>query len=129
MQRQHRTISPARAKAAHRFRSWRRTRKPGTRIPEPLWKLAVSLAEGHGLHRTASALGLDYYSLKKRLERSAHSSGLVPAAFLELPTAVPECRECLIELDDGTGASLRLQLKGYEAADVLAVGRGFWKAE
>ena len=127
--RQGRAISPALAKAEQRFRSWRRTRTAGTRIPEPLWTMAVRLAQDHGIHATATALGLDYYSLKKRWEASSDRSDSSPAAFLELPSSVSAERECWIELEDGTGARMRLQLKGYEAADVLAVGRGFWKAE
>ena len=33
----------------------------GTRIPEPLWTIAVELAADYGEHRTAKALALDYY--------------------------------------------------------------------
>ena len=57
--------------AQSRFAKWRRTRKPGTRIPERLWASAVKLAATYGLHPTASALRLDYYSLKRCLERTA----------------------------------------------------------
>ena len=61
-------IPPVLARAQVRFRDWRRKRTIGARIPEPLWTLAVKLAIAHGVCRTASALELDYYSLKKRLE-------------------------------------------------------------
>ena len=50
-----------------RFKQWRRTRKIGSRNPEPLWSSAVNVAQAHGIHPTAKALGLDYYSLKKHL--------------------------------------------------------------
>jgi hypothetical protein len=33
----------------------------------------------------------------------------------------------VIELEDGAGASMRVHLKGYEASEVAAVGRRFWK--
>ena len=39
--------------------------------PQPLWALAVRLAKTHGVSRTATALGLDYYSLKKRADARA----------------------------------------------------------
>ena len=52
------------ARGRERFEAWRRSRKVGARIPDSLWSLAVTLAESHGLSRTASALKLDDYSLK-----------------------------------------------------------------
>jgi len=33
------------------------SKPPHTRLPEELWRKAVTLARRHGLHRTASALG------------------------------------------------------------------------
>jgi hypothetical protein len=50
-----------------RFELWRKTRKRCSPIPEMLWASAVGLVGEHGLHRTARALRLNYYSLKKRL--------------------------------------------------------------
>ena len=48
---------PARLKGLRRrFERWRRTRKVGTRIPEPLWAAAVKLAGRYGIHRTAKTL-------------------------------------------------------------------------
>jgi hypothetical protein len=37
-------------------------------------------------------------------------------------------KQCLFELDNGTGATMRVQLTGYDAADVEALARGFWCA-
>jgi hypothetical protein len=59
-------MPPVLARAQVRFRDWRRNRIIGARIPESLWTLAVKLASAEGVCRTASALGLDYYSLQKR---------------------------------------------------------------
>ena len=64
--RRHLDIPAALGRGRDRFEGWRRTRQAGTRIPDELWSLAVKLADGHGLSRTASGLGLDYYSLRKR---------------------------------------------------------------
>ena len=72
-------------RARERFQAWRRTRKPKSRIPEPLWTLAVELTAAHGLHRTAQALKLDYYSLKKRVEAAEGPREKNDAPFLELP--------------------------------------------
>jgi hypothetical protein len=35
----------------------------------------------------------------------------------------------VIELEDGLGASMRMQLKGGELFDVLALGRSFWEGQ
>ncbi|MGH8653062.1 MAG: hypothetical protein ACREYE_13235, partial [Gammaproteobacteria bacterium] len=49
-------------------RARRRTRERLSPIPEALWASAVGLAREHGLHKTAGALRLNYYTLKKHLE-------------------------------------------------------------
>lgn len=41
-----------------------------TKLDSAIWKL-VKLARRHGVHRTASALTLDYHSLNKRVEQGA----------------------------------------------------------
>jgi hypothetical protein len=116
------------ARAAERFRAWRRVRQPGARIPESLWALAVRLVEKYGVSRTSSALGLDYYSLKKRAAAAESGSRSAAPAFVELPaSSLVAGRECVIEMEDGAGATMRLHLKGYEASEVAAVGRRFWK--
>jgi len=81
--RRHREIPAALTRGRDRFEVWRRTRQVGTRIPDELWSLAVKLADHHGISRAASVLGLDYYSLKKRV--AAVNSGVtsVPSAFVE----------------------------------------------
>ena len=111
-----------------RFAAWRKIRTPGERIPEQLWKSAAKVAADYGLNRTASVLKLDYYSLKRHVDLLAESA--VSAAFIELPPApVVPAHECIIELEDGTGASLRMHCKGTELPDLLALGRSFWNAE
>ena len=122
-------VPPVLARARNRFQAWRRTRKPRTRIPEPLWALAVKLTSAHGLHRTARTLKLDYYALKKRVEAAEGRDERNGPAFIELPSAVAPGRECVIEFEDGRGVSLRVHLKGYDATDVVAVGRSFRNAQ
>jgi hypothetical protein len=81
-----------------------------------------------GVSRTAAVLGLDYYGLKKRAEGAASEAQASGPAFVELPTPVLAGKQCLFELDNGTGATMRVQLTGYDAADVEALARGFWSA-
>ncbi len=80
----------------------------------------------HGLHRTAQTLKLDYYSLKDRVEavparrEETRANG---SAFIELlPQAVACGKECLIEVEDGSGR-LRVHLKGYDAGQIATGGR------
>src|SRR5262245_447870 len=116
------------AQARSRFGAWRERRPGGRRIPQPLWDLAVQLASKHGVSRTASALGLDYYSLKKQAEAAAPQPPPCGPAFVELPPPVVG-KQALFELDNGAGATMRVQLLGYDAADVEALARQLWGAE
>ncbi len=111
-----------------RLASWRKTRNPGQRIPERLWKSAAKMAADYGLNQAARVLKLDYYSLKRHMDQVAESASA--GAFIELPPApVVHANECIIELEDGTGASMRVHLKGTEVPDLLAFGRSFWNVE
>src|SRR5262249_5183731 len=110
------------------FQAWRERRAVGERIPQPLWALAVRLTKTHGVSRTATAVGLDYYSLKNRAASAAilpQSSG---PAFVELPSPVLVAKQCRFELDNGCGATMRVELVGYDAADIEALSRVFWGA-
>jgi hypothetical protein len=101
----------------------------GERIPQPLWTLAVRLAKVHGISRTIAALGLDYYSLKKRAESAAIPSQSSGPAFVELTSpAMGLAKQCRLELDNGSGATMRVELVGYDTADVEALSRSFWNA-
>jgi hypothetical protein len=127
--RQRREVPLGLAEARDRFQVWRRRREPRSRIPEPLWALAVKLAAAHGVHRTASTLKLDYYSLKRRVESAEYREDAKAPAFIELPSAVAGGRECVIEFEDGRGVSLRVHLRGYDATDVVAIARSFRDAQ
>lgn len=142
---------PARLEAGQRrFERWRRTRKGRARIPASLWASAVKLAGAYGLCRTARALGLDYYSLKQRVEAGAAQRSAGPAAsrglpepagarFVELPLlagagelaarTTDRLPECLLEFERADGAKLRVHLKGVTAADLAALGRSVWGNE
>src|SRR4051812_3466889 len=109
-----------------RFQAWRTRRKAGTRIPRTLWALAVRLAKTHGVCRAATALGLDYYSLKKRTESPATPRQSDGPAFVEFTAPVRAAKQCQVELNNGSGATMRVHLVGYDAADIEALARGFW---
>jgi len=132
-----------------RLEHWRRTRRGRMRIPEALWGLTVEAAGTYGLNRTARALGLDYYSLKKRVEAAGcvadrqvtRRGSKVPAAatFVELaplagvteaaPPTFGGLPECLLEFENAGGAKLRMHLKGVAVPDLVALSRSFWSAD
>lgn len=116
-----------------RLERWRRTRENPSRIPERLWTAAVRLAGSHGLNKTARALRLDYYDLKKRLDSAARPAPVgndrVPS-FVELvPASPPALPECLVELEGPSGAKMRIHLKGTAAPDLAALISMFWGVE
>jgi hypothetical protein len=61
------------------YEAWRKHHKPRARIPIRPWNAAVQAAGECGLNRTAKALRLDYYTLKKRLDASGGVQAPAPA--------------------------------------------------
>jgi hypothetical protein len=115
-----------------RFEQWRRTHRPRSRIPDSLWAAAVKMAGRYGLCRTARALPVEYYLLKKHVER--HSSTALRrqtsdprTTFVELPPPMPigEC-DCTLELEGTSGAKMRVHIKGVASPDLAALSRSFW---
>lgn len=114
-------------RAQRRLLSWRSRQTARRPIPHSLWALAVRLVQRYGLNRTARALKLDYYSLKKRVEQNPGPVPPAQPAFIELPSAVA-VKQCLCAISQRAGASMRLQLLGYDAADIEVLARCFWSA-
>jgi len=137
-----------------RLERWRQTRGGRRRIPEGLWGLAVQAVSTYGLNKTARALGLDYYSLKRRVAAAGDPSGgpakqrgpkaspvarpvEVAPRFVELASGVAELAparssgvpECLLEFEHAGGAKLRVHLKGVAVADLAALSRSFWSVD
>lgn len=117
---------PALAKGCRRFDEFRRRHRPRAPLSKELWSLAVDLAREHGLNRTARALRLDYYSLKKRVDATG-DPGNKPEFIELLPAGFPPGPECTIELEDASGAKMRIHLKGAELPDLADMARVFRK--
>jgi hypothetical protein len=137
-------VIPARLEAGRRrFERWRRTRQGYSRIPEPLWTSAVTLARAYGLCRTARTLGLDYNALKRRVASARPGDSLAPktvgaktatretaTAFVELvPPPRAGSPECLVELEHPRGAKMRIRVAGHQSIEVVAaVSQAFFGA-
>lgn len=124
---------PARLEGVRRrFERWRRADNVRSRIPDSLWAAAVKMARSYGICRTARALRVNYYALKKRVEQaSAAAPDLADrravATFVELASpASAGCCECTWELEDAGGAKMRVHLKGFAAPDLATLSRSFW---
>ena len=110
-------------RAQLQFEAWRRERQRGQRIPESLWQTAVELAKQHGVWPTARALHLDHSRLKRRVRNGEDDEK--NSAFVELIPGGAMLCGCTVEMEDGRGARMRIELKGG-AADVTALSRTFW---
>lgn len=110
-----------------RFERWREAHAGRPRIPESLWSLATRAAREFGVHRTCRALRLDYVALKRHVEADgvrAESRQETPLGFLEWFPGAPGCgAECVVELEDPSGARMRIALKGVAAPDLVALTR------
>ena len=125
-----RTLPGRLEKVQQRFERWRQTRRIPSRIPGPLWVSAVRMASTYGIARIAKALRVNYTALKKRIEQEAVASPDGPkespvATFLELapPTRVGSC-QCTLELENASGAKMRIHLQADETPDLAALSRG-----
>lgn len=133
MARRRNGISADLVHAAARFDEWRRSALATGHIPDSLWNLAANLAREHGLSRTATALKLGYYDLKKRVaERAALAQpaphAMAADAFVELnPAAVTMPCQCTIECEKPCGSRLRIEVQG-SMPDIEALGRSFWES-
>ena len=113
------------------FERWRRRRPRGTRIPAALWQAAVEAAEEHGVSKTSQELSLDYYGLKERVESAVEERSPVEGdggrGFLEIPVfAAAASGECVLEIEDGQGARLRVEHKGAAAAELEPLAHALW---
>src|SRR5690242_7377335 len=108
----HEQLPPDLVRGRSRFQAWRKQRKVGGRIPQPLWAMAIRLAKAHGVSRTAETLRLDYYRLKQRSEAAVSEPRPSNPAFVELTPPVLVGKQCHFELDNGAGATMRVHLVG-----------------
>ena len=101
---------------AQRLTRWREVRRRGEHVPPALWAAAVELAEAYGVRRIADELGLDVDRLNKRVAE-ATPAGEAGTQFVEMfatTTTAPavDVRECVVEVHNARGATMRVELAG-----------------
>ena len=73
---------------AEHFERWRRNKKRGDRIPQPLWDEAIGLVETHGVSRVTRTLRLSATDLNKRRgivgTRQRRQAPVAEEAFVEI---------------------------------------------
>ncbi len=112
------------------FELWRRSRAKRGAIPDALWQAAIMLFPDYPVHRISKALRLNYTDLKHRVNahRSTYEQPDVnTAGFIELGLSDPmRPAECIIEMADQKGATMRMYFKGETGLDLLELGKAFW---
>lgn len=122
----HPDLPAALSRAQRKIEQWRERHRPRARIPEELWREVARLACVCGINRTARALRLDYYALKKRATAAAESGEPVAQLVEVLPGGMPAPGSaCTIELEDASGVKMRIHLQGREPPDIVALVRLF----
>ena len=122
-------LSPSLEKVRDRFETWRRRKKPGSRIPKALWQAAVESCKGDSVLQVSRALCLNYNDLKARVdaaEKLGHSGPNCDPDFVQLgfgASILPS--ECTLELEASSGAKMKIGFKG--AVDALALCEAFWR--
>jgi hypothetical protein len=92
-------------------------------MPAELWAGATAVAGIHGTYRAARALRVDYMSLARRLAESGDRSrtdGAPSADFVELRGADLVGGATVVELSDGDGSRMRIQLGTGSTLDMAA---------
>ena len=121
------------SRVCREFEHWRRTRPRRSPIPAALWALAVEHARAVGVHATARRLRLDYYALKQRVDAAAAGAprASAPPAFIEVVPAGPTptgLSECVIDLADARGTTMRIALQSAALPDLAALSQGLWRS-
>ena len=123
-----------------RFDAWRNAGKSRRPIPERLWRLAAELSPRYPASRISRVLRLDYYGLKRRVEKGGDRRPAIEKepvapekpAFVDLgvfPSSPAACRECTIETKWSDGSETKIIFRGEGCPDPVELCRIFWRKE
>jgi len=118
------------------FKIWRKTKIGRERIPASLWQAAVEVFKtgDHSLHRISKTLHLNQTALKQYVQQQCPRAIKVeheetPSFIeLELDSSLP-VSECVIEMEDTTGAKMRMCLRGDTDPNILEICKSFWRQQ
>jgi hypothetical protein len=122
-------------KVKSEFEIWRTTRKNRKPIPAELWKLAVELYPVFTISKISTTLALSYTDLKKRVQLKPEIFSVrqneKPPTFIELdfPPPSPSIAECVVEMEDSSGAKMKMCFRGRTDFDLLELGKSFWRRQ
>ena len=121
---------PTLEQVREQFRIWRKSREKRSTIPDALWQAAIELCQDYSISKISSTLRLNYAVLKQRV----HAHGTTyPApcntapSFIELDVnSSNPASECIIAMEDKSGARMKMYFKGEAGLDLLELGKAFW---
>jgi len=130
------TVNLALEEVEQQFKIWRKTRTGRERIPASLWQAAAEVFKtgDHSLHRISKTLHLNQTALKKYVQQQ------LPRAIKVKPEETPSfiafeldspllVSECVIEMEDTTGAKMRMCLRGNTDPNILDICKSFWRQQ
>ena len=122
-------LRPAVETVRKRFQIWRKKGPARRRIPTALWDAAVELCQDHSINKVSRALRLNYYGLKKRVQKTQEIGLGSDMGFVKLDLGAPlvSAAEWRVEMEAPNGAKMTLSLKGAPRdLDPLELSRAFW---
>jgi len=113
------------------FKVWRQSREKRSAIPDALWQAAIHLCQEHTISKVSSTLRLNYAVLKQRVQACDlihHPKPRISIpSFIELDMGpAGSITECVVEMADQKGATMRICFKGEAGLDLLELGKAFW---
>jgi hypothetical protein len=112
-------------KVQQRFKRWRNKRQKRGQIPERLWEGAVRAVQENSLSRVSRALGLNYQELKRRVEDKAIVSTDLANKFIEFDISALMGAECIVEVQEGHGGKMKMQLKNVSGITPVELVKAF----
>lgn len=119
-----------------RVAQWRQARQRGEHVPAELWAEAVRMAHKHGAPQVAQQLQLNLDRLRRRMHRppGVKAPPQPGKHFVELlagampATAAASVRECVVELRNAAGVTMRVELAGSGLSMLAGLCREFCSA-
>jgi len=130
------TPASALEEVKQQFKIWRQTKTGRERIPASLWQAAAEVFNigDHSLHRISKTLHLNQTALKQYVQqqfpRAIKVKYEAPPSFIALDLDSPlPVSECVIEMEDTTGAKMRMCLRGKTDPNILDICKSFWRQQ